>query len=157
MVAVINLLTLATTMGESLVAADPSSVVPVARCSTGAPSRHTDKVIAAFRPAMVSNAPFVNHSGGTSTDVVDVVLLVVLLVEVDVLVDVDVDVELVVGGDVVVVVAVVVAVVVDDAVSTPADCVVAPPTPHDVASNPPRSRTAGLATHLDRRSATPEA
>jgi len=102
------LLTLATTIGESLVAAAPSIVVPVARANTGRPSRSTVIETAAFRLASRSNAAFVaGRSGFGKGSSVVVVAGTVVLVEVDVLV-VDVLVVVVVVVDVVVVDVVVV-------------------------------------------------
>jgi hypothetical protein len=91
---VMSLLTLATTIGESLVASAPSIVFPDARANTGTPSRRTVIETAAFLLASNSNAALVaGRSGfgrGSSVVVgagrVVVVELVVLVVVVELVV-----------------------------------------------------------------------
>jgi hypothetical protein len=99
--------TLATTIGESDVAGDPSIVDPDARWRTTRPSRRTVVVTAGLSRASASKAALVNASVGSGsggTVVVVVVLVVVVLVVVvldvvvlDVVVVVLVEVEVPVG------------------------------------------------------------
>ncbi|MGB0114057.1 MAG: hypothetical protein WBP59_12610 [Ilumatobacteraceae bacterium] len=104
-----TLLTLATTIGASLVAGDPSIRAPAARCSTGTPSRITVIVTAAFWRASTSNAAFAAGIDGCGSGATVVVVLVVVVLVVVVLVLLVV---LVVGGTVDVVVVLLVVVVV---------------------------------------------
>jgi hypothetical protein len=83
------LLTLATTIGESDVAAAPSIVTPDARWSTVRPSRTTVIVTAGFAAASTSNVRFAAGSAGAGGggSVVDVVVVEVFEVVVEVVVD----------------------------------------------------------------------
>lgn len=140
--AVTSLLTLATTIGESLVAGVPSMTLPAARCSSGSPSRQTDIVTAALARARLSKTASVrpNSIGGATT--VGVVVEVVDVVEVDVVL-VDVLIDVVVVDEVVDVVdGGVVEVDVDDAVEATATAGVvasvespASLAPHDVSAS----------------------
>ncbi len=114
--AVRSLLTLATTIGESDVAAVPPMVIPDARFRTMRPSRTTVIVAASFGRASASKAAFARRSAGSGSGATVVVVDVVVVVEVVVVV-VDVVVEVLVDEVVVDVVVVgVVVVVVDDEV-----------------------------------------
>ena len=73
--AVTSLPTLATTIGESDVAAAPSIVVPEARCRTVRPSRRTVRLAAGLLRASSSKMRSVAGRAGTGTVLVVVVLV----------------------------------------------------------------------------------
>ena len=78
--AVTSLPTLATTIGESDVAAAPSIVVPEARCRIVRPSCRTVTLAAGLRRASSSTARLVTLSTGAGTVVVVVLVVVVVVV-----------------------------------------------------------------------------
>ncbi|HUS43834.1 MAG TPA: hypothetical protein VMY16_14315 [Ilumatobacteraceae bacterium] len=95
--------TLATTIGESELAAPPSIVVPEARLTTMRPSRTTVIEAAAFEPANPSKAALARGIPGSGSGATVVVVVVVVEVVVVVVVVVEVVVVVVVVDEVVVV------------------------------------------------------